>query len=248
LTAAPEPDGTGEQGELGWVRVTAILFADPIPWTSDFWERHPWISLKANHQAIPEDAPPSTKPAAVLDVPFDSTLGEVLIAACDAWRIRRGPDHRWPDLPLYDDAYWIAFANVEDGTDDGHRPGFVRTLPIALSDGTVGQVTWHEATYRQLIVSQRLGVLEADVTRPYIWLARPQGDVNLVIEAIKVTADAIRAAYAALPAADHAVDEGIRLVRATARPARGVIDDLMRFAFVAESVRRLRRRRRRRDD
>lgn len=250
-TQAGRASAQGLSGSVeasGRVLVRAILFSDPVSWTADFWERHPWIS-RTYVQTIPDEAPLSSKPFAVLDVPLDATLGEVLTASCEAWGIRPGSDHPYPDGPLHAFAHWIAFADDEDEVRPDRAKNWVHTLAIARPDGTVEQLEWSGVTYRQLVVSAETGVLNADVTRPYIRLAIPQGDANLVVEGARATADAIHAAYAALPQARDAVEEGIRVISATARPARQAIDDVVRVAFLLELARRVRRRlRRSRDD
>jgi hypothetical protein len=85
-------------------------------------------------------------------------------------------------------------------------------LPIAKETGQVEEIPWGEATYRELLASSSLGLIEGDVLlRPYITGSMPQGSGHEVVEAAKVTSDAIRHAYALLPQTQSAVDNAIRL-------------------------------------
>ena len=83
---------------------------------------------------------------------------------------------------------------------EGYRwPSF---LPVAREDGTVERFPALEITYRELLVSSSLHLLDGDVTRPYVHSVIPQGDVSQVVEIARVTAEAVRAAYASV---DYAV-------------------------------------------
>ncbi len=129
------------------------------------------------------------KPWADVQVSLDVTLGEVFAVACDAWGITEGPE-----FPRYGGAregefHRFAFVKTSDAAGlsagDGHR--WPSTFPIAKEDGTVEQVPALRITYRELLAASSLGLLEGDVTRPYVHPVRPQGDPGLLIEVGKLT-------------------------------------------------------------
>ena len=107
---------------------------------------------------------------------------------------------------------------------------------------SVEQVPGPEVTYRELLVTAELGLIEGDVTRPYVHPVAPQGDVDQIIEAARLTAEAIRAAYEALPPIGDAAERVIRFIRASSPPAKEAVDDAVRVAFVLGVLDRPRRR------
>src|SRR5262249_54103672 len=89
-----------------------------------------------------------------------------------------------------------------------------RCVPVADMDGTVSEISFKEVTFRQLLASQQLGLIEGDVTRPYICPSMPQGDIPSLAHAAQVGVEAARAAYAGVDVAveqarDHASDIGL---------------------------------------
>ena len=64
--------------DRGFVRITAVLFAAPIPWWPDYWKPNGWGGVESSD-------PLAEKPIVEMDVPLDETLGAVMAAACTAW-------------------------------------------------------------------------------------------------------------------------------------------------------------------
>jgi hypothetical protein len=109
----------------------------------------------------------------------------------------------------------------------------------------VEQVPGLRITFRELLVSSSLGLLEGDVTRPYVHPVIPQGDPGTLIVVGKLTAHAIHAAYGALDARFGAVEHTIRPLASSLPTAvhttDEVVDDGVRVAAVVAFVRWLRR-------
>jgi hypothetical protein len=133
-----------------------------------------------------------------------------------------------------DHAFWIDFFRPEDRTGYTRYGTRLSKVAVASSDGVVELRDWHDVTYQELLVSSELGLIDGDVTRPYIHLTVPQGDIGPIIEAGQATAEAIRAAYDAFPVVVHVADRGIRVVKASAAPWRHIVDDAMRLWFLRE--------------
>lgn len=89
------------------------------------------------------------------------------------------------------------------------------TLQIALPDGSITERAAPEVTYRGLLVASSLGLVEADVTRPYLALRRPQGLFPLDAQALHLTYELVRAAYHALPAATDAARDAFHDLQAS---------------------------------
>jgi hypothetical protein len=231
----------GETVADGVVRVTAILFMRPTPWTPDWWAPHPW-------DWVEDEMPLERKPVAELEVPLQATLGEVVEAALDGWGIRRGADDELREWPLYDQAYWMAFADPTDEHEFDRWDDWTPNLPVALPDGSVEERRWAKVTYQQLLVAAELGMVRGDATRPYVRLVFPQGNAIAVVQGARATAEAIRAAYNAFPVVLEAAERGIQLIRVTVPSGRHITDDAMRGWFWVEILRRLRRRWRKTDD
>jgi hypothetical protein len=105
-------------------------------------------------------------------------------------------------------------------------------------------------TYRELLASSSLGLIEGDVRRPYVDPVIPQGELETSVELVRQTVDALRAAY-------DGVDENVRgyaehtvrLIRASLPDAHRVggevVDDAVRVAFLVAAYRWIRKKLRR---
>jgi hypothetical protein len=235
----------------GLIRVRPVLFCAPVFWTPDFWtkETHRW-------DWVDPQTPLDEKPWAELEISLDVTLGEVMEAACDAWGIESGRDQR--ERGFERQQQFVRFAFVSEATDaEGVEPGvgyrWPWSLPIAAEDGTVGQRPAKEVTYRELLAASELGLIEGDVTRPYVHPVPPQGEPGALIEAGRLTLQAIRAVYQGIDDSIGYAEHTLHLIRASApridravnRTVNPIIDEGVRIAAVAGFVRWLRRKRRR---
>lgn len=232
----------------GTIRVTPVLFCAPVFWTAGFWSEsaHAWDWVRA-------ETPLDEKPWAELEISLDVTLGAVFGAACDAWGIVEGPD-----AAKYGDAranQFARFAFVRPdadaaGVEEYEGPSWPFALPIARENGIVSPVPGLEITYRELLASSKLGLLEGDVTRPYVRPVVPQGDAGRLVEAARLTVEAIQAAYGAVDDAVGYADHTLRLIRASLpeahRMADRVVDEGIRVGAVVGFFEWLRRQRRRR--
>lgn len=243
----------GPAGSMtGTILVRPVLFCAPVFWTPAFWSdsTHSWDWVRP-------ETPLDEKPSADLEVSLDVTLGEVLEAACDAWRIDLGSEALEHGGVRANNFERFAFVRPEDadGVDEQEGYRWPARLHIAREDGTVELVHGREITFRELLASSTLGLIEGDVTRPYVHPVIPQGDVGHAAEAARLTIEAIRAAYGAVDDATGFAEHTIRLVRASLpevhKAAASAVDEGMRIGAIyvfGRWVRRQLRRWRSRDD
>lgn len=232
----------------GTLRVTPVLFCAPVFRTPGYWSgsTHVWDWLQA-------ETPLDAKPYADLEISVDVTLGEAFEAACDSWGIEAGPDLLKRGATRSSQFVRFAFVRPNQdarGVDAQKGYAWPSALPIARDDGTVELIPGLEITYRQLLASSSLGLLEGDVTRPYVHPVTPQGGPYPAIETARLTIEAIRAAYGAVDDAVGYAEHTVRLLRASApavhREADRVVDEGTRVGAVVAFVEWLRRKRRRR--
>lgn len=194
--------------------VTVTLATPPVWYEPDFWNTHEFDSFDSA-------GPYANKPKVTVTTRYGETLAEVIDRAADGLGLQLGPAH---EKYLRDRvSQWLARMGFYRPEDDGgfevqRMYGWPYLLPIAKESGQVEKLPWRDVTYRQLLASSSLGLIEGDVLRPYISGSMPQGGAHEVVETAKVTADAIRHAYALLPQTQSAVDNA------------------MRFAFLAGTV------------
>jgi hypothetical protein len=175
--------------------------------------------------------------------------------------IERGPDQTRYGGDRREEFCRFAFVRQRDadGVDRQVGYGWPWSLPIAKEDGSVGQRAAMDITYRELLAASELGLIEGDVTRPYVHPVRPQGDAGRLIEVGRLTLDAIRAVYAGIDDSIGYAEHTIRLIRASAprldhainRTINPVIDEGIRIGAVVTFGAWLHRklpRRGRRDD
>ena len=186
--------------------VTVTLATPPVWYEPDYWNTHEFDSFDPA-------GPYANKPKISVTTRYVETLAEVIDRAADGLGLQLGPAH---EKYLIDRvSQWLARMGFYRPEDDGAfemqlMDGWPYLLPIAKETGQVEKIPWGEVTYRQLLVSSSLGLIEGDVLRPYISGSMPQGNAHEVVEAAKVTADAIRHAYALLPQTQSAVDNAMR--------------------------------------
>lgn len=232
----------------GTIRVAPVLFCAPV-----FWEREYWSEAAHAWDWVRPETPLDQKPFAEIEVSLDVTLGEVFAAACDAWQINAGPDLLAHGATRASQFARFGFVNAKQdvgGVDPHVGDRWRWDLPIARENGDVKRVPALEITYREMLASASLDLLEGDVTRPYVHPVIPQGDAGHVAEAARLTIEAIRAAYGDVDGAVGHAEHTIRLVRASLpgahRLADEAVDDAVRVAFVAALLRKLRAKVRRR--
>lgn len=229
----------------GTIVVEPVLFCAPVFWTHEFWEE----SAHAMDWVRPETRL-DDRPRAEIEVSLGVTLGEVLGVACDAWGLRLGPDNVQRGMTLAQNEC-ARFAFVRPDRDaagltgaDGLR--WPSTLPVAREDGTVVQAPGLSVSFRELLASSDLGLIEGEITSPYVHPVRPQGDPALVGAVVHLTVQAIHAAYAAVDARVGVAEHVVRLVASSAPTVKHtsdqVIDEGERAVLAAASVGWLRRR------
>lgn len=239
-------ESTGRMADVGVteISITAAVAYAPAWYGSEWWSdsTHLYDTLGYG------DDPYSAMPKTLLTATLDETLGSVFDRAGDALGIGpgaegmrvMGEDNEPPTLSVL--TFHVGFhrPSDEERFDLEHAHRWRRQVLVANTDGTVRLVSFKEVTYRQLLASQRLALIDGDVTRPYICPSMPQGNAPALAHAAVVSIEAAKAAYVGLEvAARHAGDAG--------RLGKEAVDDAQRFWFlgvVAEAVRRRLRKRR----
>jgi hypothetical protein len=218
----------------GTILVEPVLFCSPVFFTPDWWSEgtHAWDWVRP-------ETPLVDKPVVELDVSLDVTLGEVIEAACEVWRILPGRGMEKYSATRRDEFFRFGFVDARrdaDGGDEQWGYQLPSELQIARETGAIESVPAMEVTYRELLASSSLGVLEDDVTRPYVHPVRPQGDAGLAVEVGRLTVEAIRAAYAYLDQTIGSAPHTIRVVGSelprTRDVADQVVDEGVRVAFL----------------
>ena len=207
----------------GIISVKPVSFCAAV-----FWERGYWSEATHQWDWVRAETPLDEKPWAEFEVSLDVTLGAKLLgAACDAWGIEAGPifsitaDAREPVRPLR-----IRPAGAgRRWRRCPRRYQWPWTLPVAREDGTVTQISAGEITYRELLAASELGLIEGDVRRPYVHPVIPQGGAGALIEAGRLTLEAIRAAYGTVDDSVGYAEHTLRLIRASLPEAHRVIDE-----------------------
>jgi hypothetical protein len=232
----------------GLVRVTPVLFCAAV-----FWERAYWSESTHQWDWVTPETRLREKPCVELEVSLDTTLGEVFDAACDEWGIEAGPDLIERGGTRANQFVRFGFVQPKrdaDGVDaqEGYR--WPSTLPVGRENGTVEQVPALKVTYRELLASSSLGLVDGDVTRPYVHPVIPQGGAGTVVEVGRLTAEAIRAAYGAVDQSVGYAEHTVRLIRASLPAVHQTVDQavdegIRAGAFIA-FVRWLRQKFRRR--
>jgi hypothetical protein len=204
-------DGETRPNDRAGLVVRPVLFCAPVWWTPDFWSTHAWDDIDAA-------GPVSDKPSAEIEAPLDATLAEVVDAAAEAWGLIPISKHPASPSRMSEEMFRLGFVREEDvgGTPLGMSNRWSWAVPIAKRDGSVQRVPWQRITLRELLVSSSLGLIDGDVTRPYIHPVRPQGGPGEIGEAVHVAAETVRAAYDALPAVVDATAHGLRVLSASA--------------------------------
>jgi hypothetical protein len=197
----------------GRVVFRPVLSRGPAWWNDDFWSTHAWDYVKSTE-------PLAAKPTAEIEVTLDATLAEIIDAASDAWGLRPVGNGR-PPHRMSGEMYRLGFVRDADvsGAALGEDYKWPPVAPIAKDDGSIEQVPWPQITVRELPVASHLGLIEGDVTRPYVHPVRPQGGPGLIVEALPLMLDLVRAAYAALPAVAHGTAHVVQVMDASAPDA-----------------------------
>jgi hypothetical protein len=216
--------GSGNDNSLS---VTVTLATPPVWYEPDYWNTHEFDSFDSS-------GPYADKPKITVSAKHQETLAEVIDRAADELGLRLGPAHEKYLRSRVSD--WLArmgfYRPQDDASFDGPRMyEWPFLLKIARDTGVVEEVAWRDVTYRELIASSTLGLVEGDVLRPYICLSHPQGvGPAEIAEGVRVTLEAIRHAYAALPDTRNPVDDILRIsgLATTANALSGGVAKLKR--------------------
>lgn len=209
----------------GALRVRPVLFCAVVPWTGrDFWSQstYKWDWVRP-------ETPLEDKPSVELEVSTDITLGEALVLACEALGIALGPEGVTYGKALEYQFERFAFVRAAEdaaGIDEQVGYGWPSSLRIAREDGTVERVHGREVTFRELLVAAHLGLVEGDVTRPYIHPVIPQGDPLFYRDAIELTFKAVQAAFEYIDATYGRGEHVARVVGDTAETAHRTAAEL----------------------
>ena len=193
--------------EVEPIRLIPVLIHAPV-----FWLKHYWSESTHQWDEIRPSTPLAARPFAEIDAGLDATLGDILVAACDALQILPGPD-MGDASKRRQELYRFAFVEEEadkDGIDSGVVYAWPSRLPVPISDGTISEVPGKEVTVRQLLAASELGLIRGDVRRPYLFPVTPQGAGQVVVELAKIAPEIVRSILTAVKGQEG---ELIRVVR-----------------------------------
>lgn len=219
--------------------ITVAVAYGPTWYGEDWWSKSSHAYDYLGH----EDRPYSELPKTTVLASLEDKLGAIYDRAGAALGIAPGPDGMRvlgsKDAPatLSVLTFHVGFYRPSDAHafDIRYSYHWKRRVPVADLDGSVHELPFEDVTYRQLLASQKLGLIEGDVTRPYICPSMPQGDVPALAHATHVAVEAAKAVYAGLGvAARHA--DGLE------QAARERTDDAQRIGFWVMLFGALRRR------
>ena len=129
---------------------------------------------------VAAETPLGEKPWAEFEVSLDVTLGEVCVAACEAWGITLGDPSYETTLAQQFHRFAFVKPGEEDGLPDQLRYEWPPELPIAQETGAVERVFGGEVTYRALLASSELGLIGATFASLTSIRFIPQGEVETV--------------------------------------------------------------------
>lgn len=178
------------------IRVYATLYCGPT-----FWTRAYWAESARQFDHIGPSTPLDERPVAVFDVGLDAKLGNVLEAACDEWGIVLGLDAQNHGASRREELHRQGFVIAgKDAAGINEKVGYSwpHTLSLPTPDGEIDLVPAIDATFRQLIAAQALGLLDGEATRPYVFPVRPQGAGQIAAELAHLAPNLIRSALAAV--------------------------------------------------
>jgi hypothetical protein len=224
----------------GTIRVRPVLLYAPVFYSSDFWSESAhdleWLTA---------ETPLRYKPTAEFEVSLDVALGEVIHAAYDALGMLP------PDGILRGTPARFGFVQEEDAVAGVIRSTsyqWPRTLPVARLDGTIEEVAGSEILCRDLLASSRLGLIEGDVTRPYLQPSVPQGVGGLETEATRLAAEVVTAIYRAVDSDVGTAKHVLQLIRVSipriTNLVDSTIDEGVRIGALFTFINWLRRKRR----
>jgi hypothetical protein len=225
------------------VTVCPVLVAAPVWWVAEFWSTHAW-------DWVAPGLPLDEKPAVTLEVGLSVTLGEIVDATSTALDLRPLKVGDYPVRTLSREIAGVRFVQPgdEDGIRDENIYGWPARFPIATPAGDIHQIPWQEVTMRELLVARELGLVQGDVTRPYIQPNRAQGDPGAVLELVRLALHVIRQAYDLWPYASDAIEHSVRVVRGPIDAVNRATDEAGRVVFWWQVWRWIRQRSKRDDD
>jgi len=100
-------------------------------------------------------------------------------------------------LTAIDEVFRFGFVSQEsdsNGVNEQVGCQWPSKLPVANVDGLVELVNAREITFLQLLISSKLGLIDGDVSKPYLFPVRPQGAAHLAKELLNITPEVVRAA------------------------------------------------------
>lgn len=182
-------------------------------WPPTFMTPQYWAESARQYGWVSPATPLAQRPSLEFEISTDVTLGEVLEAACDAWEIFEGPDMLKYGATRTGEFHRFGFVRIpddEEGIDEQIGYAWPSKLPVARENENTEYVPAMKITYRELLASSALGLIEGDVMRPYVYPKSPQGTPAALSELVSLSADAVRAAYAS---ADHFGHQTLHLLR-----------------------------------
>jgi hypothetical protein len=119
-------------------------------------------------------------------------------------------------------------------------------VAVVLEDGSRDLLETHEVTYRQLLATSALGLVDGDVTRPIIQPSIPQGAGGTLLELVEYASHLAPTVYSEIDKFFGYAEHTITVVAAAApridRVANEIVDEGVRIAAVATSIAKLRGR------
>ncbi len=191
-------DNSEQEGVSDTIVVRPTLCWPPIFWMPDYW-----AESAREYQWVTPATPLADRPYLEFEVSLDVTLGEVLVAACQAWGMVEGPHMKKTGAKLADEFCRFGFVRIPDdegGIDEQVGYKWPSTIRVVRDDGSVENVPAMSVTFRELLASSSLGLVEGDVTRPYVYPVRPQGVTSVISDFSHISPDDVKAVYAGI---DH---------------------------------------------
>jgi hypothetical protein len=195
----------------GTIVIRPVLYHSPM-----FYERHWWTDAAHQWDWVTEDTAIDAKPFVDLEVSLNDTLGDALETACAMMGFDVGTDGEMHGHIRNSQIGRIGFVNPDrdlHGVDHEILYKWPHELTVAREDGHVEDVPWREVTFRELLASSALGLVEGDVTRPYIYTGIPQGNPSPIVELARISVEMIHDAYRDVESSAGAIDRTIHLLR-----------------------------------
>lgn len=178
------------------IRCTPVLYFAPV-----FWLERYWSESSRKWTGIGPTTPLANRPFVEMDVGLDTTLGVILETACDELEILPGPDMIQQGSTRRGEIARFAFVEAEadrNGIDAQVGYQWPSRLPAPAADGRINLIDGRDVTMRQLLAASDLGLLQGDVSCPYLFPVVPQGAGQVIADLGHIAPEVVRASLAAV--------------------------------------------------